>query len=180
MSRFSCVALLALACGFAVRADEPAKVFAKAVKIEFPKDGYTFTVAEAAKGVKFEYKIVVSEDRAGVVALPFGPSFNEPAGPSGLHPREAISGNNQRYCLEDYGLAFPPKGKAATLKKGEYKHAFEWDGLNWSGPSDFGAKKGKAFPAGTYDVTVTIHGELETAKGRVPYSLTEKTKLVLK
>jgi hypothetical protein len=180
MSRFASITLLVLACGFAARADEPAKEFAKAVKIEFPKDGYTLTRADAAKGAKLEYKIVVAEDRAGVVALPFGPSFHEPAGPSGLHPREAISGNNQRYCLEDFGLAFPPKGKAATLKKGEYKHAFEWDGRNWSGPSDTGQKKGPAFPAGTYDVTVTIHGELETAKGRVPYSLTEKTKLVLK
>jgi hypothetical protein len=180
MSRFASIAALALVSGFAVRADEPAKEFAKAVKVEFPKDGYTLALAEAAKGVKFEYKIVVSEDRAGVVALPFGPSFNEPAGPSGLHPREAISGNNQRYCLEDFGLAFPPKGKAATLKKGEYKHAFEWDGRNWSGPSDTNNPKGKAFPAGTYDVTVTIRGELETPKGRVPYTLTEKTKLVLK
>lgn len=180
MSRFASIALLALACGFSARADEPAKEFAKAVKIEFPKDGYAFTVAEVAKGVKFGYKIVVSEDRAGVVALPFGPSFNDAAGASGLHPREAISGNNQRYCLEDYGLGFPPKGKAATLKKGEYKHAFEWDGLNWSGPSDTNNPKGKAFPAGTYDVTVMIHGELETPKGRVPYTLTEKTKLVLK
>jgi hypothetical protein len=180
MSRFACVAVLALACGLSARADEPAKEFVKAVKIEFPKDGYTFTVAEAAKGVKFVYKIVVSEDRAGVVSLPFGPSFVEPAGASGLHPREAISGNNQRYCIEDSGRAFPPKGKAATLKKGEYKHAFEWDGRNWSGPSDTGNPKGKAFPAGTYDVTVMIHGELETPKGRVPYTLTEKTKLVLK
>lgn len=180
MTRRTSVALLALACGCTVRADEPAKEFAKAVKIEFPKDGYAFTVAEVAKGAKLEYKIVVSEDRAGVVALPFGPSFAEPAGASGLHPREAISGNNQRYCLEDFGLGFPPKGKAATLKKGEYKHAFEWDGRNWAGPSDTNNPKGKAFPAGTYDVTVTIHGELETPKGRVPYALTEKTKLVLK
>ncbi len=172
--------VLALACGLSARADESAKEFAKTVKIEFPKDGYTFTLADAAKGVKLEYKIVVTEERAGVVALPFGPSFTEPAGPSGLHPREAISGNNQRYCIEDSGRAFPPKGKAATLKKGEYKHAFEWDGRNWSGPSDTNNPKGKAFPAGTYDVTVMLHGELETAKGRVPYSLTEKTKLVLK
>lgn len=180
MSRFASVAVLALVCGLSALGDEPAKEFAKAVKIEFPKDGYTFTVAEAAKGVKVEYKIVVSEDRAGVVALPFGPSFAEPAGPSGLHPREAISGNKQSYCIADSGLAFPPKGKTATLKKGEYKHAFEWDGRNWSGPSDTNNPKGKAFPAGTYDVTVTIHGELDTPKGRVQYSLTEKTKLVLK
>jgi hypothetical protein len=180
MYRFACVAVLAVACGFSARADEPAKEFAKTVKIEFPKDGYTFTLAEAAKGVKLEYKIVVSEERAGVVALPFGPSFGDPAGASGLHPRAAISGNSQRYCLEDFGLGFPPKGKAATLKKGEYKHAFEWDGRNWTGPSHSNNPKGNAFPAGTYDVTVTIHGELETAKGRVPYELTAKTKLVLK
>lgn len=153
-----------------------------AVTIEFPKDGYAFTLAEAAKGVKFDYKIVVSEDVAGVVAMPFGPSFHEPAGPSGLHPRERIAGDGQVYCLMDFGLAPPreAKGPGKTLKKGTYAHAFDWDGRNWTGPSDFGNPKGKAFPAGTYDVSVTIHGKLVTEKGLVPYEVTRKAKLVLK
>lgn len=150
------------------------------VRIEFPKDGYTFTLAEAAKGVKLGYKIVIEQDVAGVIPLPFGPSFAEPAGASGMHPREAISGKGHGYCLLDRGLAPPPKEVARMLKKGVYSHSFEWDGRNWSGPSDFGNPKGPPFPAGTYDVIVTLRGKLVTDKGKVPYEITGKTKLVLK
>lgn len=150
------------------------------VKFEFPNDGYTFTLAEAAKKIKIEYKIVIERDLEGMIPLPFGPSAAEPAGPSGLHPREQISGNKQLYCLMDFGLAPPPKEIVKTLKKGAYVHSFEWDGRNWTGPSDFGNPKGKPFPAGTYEVTVTMHGKLVTDKGKVPYQITGKTKLVLK
>ena len=163
-----------------VLAQDPAQEFNKVVKITFPKDGYTSTLAEAAKGIKLEYKVVVEEDYKGVIPLPFGPSFAEPAGPSGLFPREAISGIGHGYCLLDSGLGHPPKGEVATLKKGTYTHNFEWDGRNWSGPSDFGNPKGKPFPAGTYDVIVTMQGKLVTDKGQVPYTVTGKTKLVLK
>src|SRR5262245_56159583 len=53
------------------------------VKIEFPKDGYTFTLAEAAKGIKIQYKIIVVKDYEGVIPLANPPSYHEPAGPSG-------------------------------------------------------------------------------------------------
>src|SRR6516162_6025626 len=88
------------------------------VKIEFPKDGYTFTLAEAAKGIKIEYKILVEEDCEGVIPLPDGPSFQAPPGPSGLYPREQISGKDHLYCLMDFGLGAPPKEVVKTLKKG--------------------------------------------------------------
>jgi hypothetical protein len=48
-----------------------------------------------------------------------------------------------------------------------------------NGPSD-GNPKGKPFPAGTYDVAVTVHGKLVTDKGQFRYKITGKTKLVLK
>jgi hypothetical protein len=156
---------------------------AEIVKIEFPKDGYTFTLDEAAKGVKVTYKIIVEKDVEGVIALQYGPSFREPAGPSELHPRERIWGDDQLYCLMDFGLAPPRREqdeKAKTIKKGVFAHSFEWDGRNWTGPSDFGNKKGKAFPTGTYNVTVSFHGKLVTEKGKTPYEVTGKTKLVLK
>jgi hypothetical protein len=149
------------------------------VKIEFPKDGYSYTLAEAAKGIKIQYKIIVEQDYEGVIPLRSAPSFREPPGPSGLHPREQVSGNDQVYCLRDFGLAAPPEEVAKTLKKGTYLHSFEWDGRNWSGPSDFGNPKGKPFPAGTYDVTVTLRGKLAD-KGKTPYEITRKVKLVLK
>ncbi|MBA4191306.1 MAG: hypothetical protein C0467_25265 [Planctomycetaceae bacterium] len=153
--------------------------FSKVVKIEFPKDGYTFTLAEAAKGIKIEYKIVVEEDMK-VIALLNPPSYREPAGPSGLHTSEQLSGKDQLYCLRDCGLRGAPEKVVHTLKKATYTHAFEWDGLNWTGPSDSNRPKGKPFPAGTYDLTVTMSGLLVTDKEKVPYKLTGTAKLVLK
>jgi len=174
------VALAVLVAACAPHASGAEVKLAEVVKFEFPKDGYAFTLAEAAQGVKLEYKITVAQDFSGVIPLPHGPSAAEPAGASGLHPREMIAGNEQVYCLMDFGLAPPPTGTERVLKKGSYAHSFAWDGRNWTGPSDFGNPKGKPFPAGTYDVTVTIHGTLATAAGKVPYRLTGKTKLVLK
>jgi hypothetical protein len=150
------------------------------VKIEFPEGGYSYTLAEAAKGIKLSYKVIVAQDYEGVIAQKFGPSFREPAGPSGLYPQEKITGNDQVYWLMDFGLAQPPQDVVKTLKKGTFAHTFEWDGRNWTGPSDTGTAKGKPFPAGTYDVTVTMHGEVVTEKGKVPYLITRKAKLVLK
>jgi hypothetical protein len=165
--------------GPAIAQKQPPKLN-EVVKIEFPKHGYTLTLAEAAKGVKLSYKIVVERDVEGMIPLPFGPSFREPAGPSGLHPREVIAGNKQFYGLIDSGLAQPPREVPRTIKKGTYTHTFEWDGRNWSGPSDTAMPKGNPFPAGTYEVTVTLHGKLRTEQGVVPYQITQKAKLTLK
>src|SRR5207244_8156543 len=95
------------------------------------------------------------------------------------YPHQQTSGNNQLYSLIDFGLAQPPKEVVTTLKKGTYVHSFEWEGRNWTGPSDTSTPKGKPFPAGTYDVTVTVHGKLVTDKGKTPYEITRKAKLVL-
>ena len=166
--------------------DEPSPEvveFTRAVSVEFPDGGYSFTLKEAAKGIKLPYTFVVAENVDGVIPLKFGPSQAEPPGKSGLHPREEIRGGDQYYCLCDYGLAPPPdesREVAKTLKMGSYDHAIEWDGRNWYGPSDTGNPKGDPFPAGTYEVKVTIHGKLLTDKGKVPYQFVGKTKLVLK
>ncbi len=172
--------LVCLSTGDNVAAQQPRPKIEDVIAIEFPKDGYTFTLAEVAKGVQFPYRIVIKQDYEGAIPRAFPPSFAEAAGPGGLYPREAITGNGQSYCLSDSGLAFPPPDKVVTLKMGTYKHNFEWDGLNWAGPSDTRNPKGKACPAGTYDVSFTGHGKVVTEKGKVPYQITRKTKLVLK
>jgi hypothetical protein len=156
------------------------KKLADLIKIEFPAKGYEFTTAEAAKGIKISYRIVVSEDVPKLTPLPHGPSFATPPGPSGLFPLERIAGNGQVYCLLDFGLGAPPEGVVRTLKRGKYLHSFSWDGRNWLGPSDTGQAKGKPFPAGTYTLTVTLHGSHETAAGKKDYTITGSTKLVLK
>src|SRR5262249_20690029 len=102
-------AILGAACWSSAREDtvvpKAGAKFDEVVKMEFPKDGYPFTLAEAAKGIKISYKITIAQDYPGVIALRSPPSFREPAGPSGLHPREEIPGNGQLYCLMDFGLA---------------------------------------------------------------------------
>lgn len=179
-------AVLAIAVGAAgsvwpaLAQEQKGGKFEDAVKIEFPKDGYTFTLAEAAKGVKLEYKVIVARDHPRVIALKNPPSYREPAGPSGLHPREQISGNGQVYVLSDFGLGIAPKETVQAIKKGEYTHSFDWDGRNWTGPSDFGNPRGKPFPAGTYEVTVTLRGKAEVGTEMVPYQIVGKTKVVLK
>jgi hypothetical protein len=151
-----------------------------AIRIQFPPKGYEFTTAEAAKGIKIGYHLVVSEDVPKLTPLPHGPSHATPPGPSGLYPLERIAGNGQVYCLQDFGLGAPPKGVARTVKRGKYLHAFTWDGRNWLGPSDTGQAKGKPFPPGTYTLTVTLHGFHETAAGKKAYTISGSTKLVLK
>lgn len=150
------------------------------VKVEFPEKGYEYTLAQVAKGIKIEYKIVIDEDVPGVAPMQFGPSFVEPPGPSGLHPRESIHGPGNNYGIFDSGLAPPPREVFKTLKKGTYTHSFDWDGRNWGGPSDTGQPKGKAFPAGTYELIVIFQGRRETEIGPVPYEITRRAKLVLK
>jgi hypothetical protein len=150
------------------------------VKIEFPKEGYTFTLAEAAKGVKISYKVIVEQDCPGVIALPHAPSFHTPAGPSGLHPLEKIADKENLYCLLDFGLGAPPKEVVKTVKKGTYVHSFEWDGRNWTGPSDFSRPKGKPFPAGAFELTVSLRGKVLTDGRKKPYEITKTARLVLK
>ena len=163
--------------------EQPKPRFDEIVTIEFPRDGYSCTLADAANGITLQYDVVVAQDFEGVIPLPFGPSFAEPPGPSGLHPRAKISGNGQIYCPQDFGLARPTREEdqaIKTLKVGKYVHKIEWDGRNWTGPSDTSNPKGKLFPAGTYDITVTIYGSLLTSHGRTPYEITRRTKLILK
>lgn len=170
--------VLALICP-SLASDEPAGALAGIVDVEFPSGGYRFTVAAAAKGVRIDYRITVARDTAGVIALPHPPSYRQAAGASGLHPLERIEGNGNMYCLSDFGLAFEPQGVPKILAKGDHLHSIEWDGRNWTGPSDFGNPKGAPFPAGTYEVTVTLHGKVADGDVTTPYNIVRSATLIL-
>src|SRR5688572_18288005 len=86
------------------------------ILFEFPKNGYTFEAAQLAKGVEIPYKIVIAEDIARIIPQPFPPSYAEPAGASGLHPRQQVSGQGQLYCLMDEGRGFPPSEEDSVPK----------------------------------------------------------------
>lgn len=141
------------------------------IEIVFPKGGYRFSLAKAAGGVKLKYDIVVKKDLPGIVYLPQDAGQAMGPGPSGLAPFEEIHGNGQSYAERDIGLGPGPSPLAKTIKKGTYATTIDWDGRNWTGPSDTSMPKGKAFPAGSYQLTVTMIGNVDTPKGRRFYRI---------
>jgi hypothetical protein len=44
------------------------------------------------------------------------------------------------------------------LNVGVYAKSFNWDGVNWSGPSDTNNPKGMPFPAGDYELVIQALG----------------------
>lgn len=149
------------------------------VEIVFPKSGYRFTLAEAAAGVKLKYNIVVKKDLPGIVYLPQDGGGAMGSGPSGLGPFEKIHGNGQSYAELDIGLGRGPRPDAQTIKKGTYATTIDWNGRNWSGPSDTSMPKCKPFPAGRYQLTVTMIGNVDTPEGRRFYRLQRSAPLEL-
>ncbi len=154
-------------------------LLADVITIEFSKPEYVFTLAEVAKGVKFDYTIKVTKDINGVIPLPLDDGLVARPGPSGLCPFEQIAGGGQSYSLRDVGLAQPREIRPGAIKEGKYPKSFEWDGRNWTGPSDFDNPKGDPFPPGDYTLTVVVAGELATAEGKKPFRLTSNVPLKL-
>lgn len=148
------------------------------VTVEFDKKEYTFTLAEAAKGVKLHYTVVVKQDVPGVI--PQRQTSASLEDPTGLQPLPKIHGNRQLYAILDVGLGPPDAPKPRTIKKGAYPRTVAWDGRNWTGPSDFGNPKGKPFPPGTYTFEVSMIGRQQTADGPRPYRIVRSVKVVLK
>ena len=129
----------------AVVNEQPSKRTVGEIVFSSPK--YTFTLAEAAKGVTIDYQLVVKNDIQGVFLYRYDLDGNGPL------PIATIEGNGQYYGIHDGGGA-PPIWEPNTLKKGTYSHSFKWDGRNWTGLSDWGNTKGEPFPAGTYKLSV--------------------------
>jgi hypothetical protein len=128
------------------------------VSIQFPKDEYEFTLAEVAKGVRFEYRIVVRRDLDGVIPKARDVGGAAGPGPSGVHPFEEISGNGQSYSLRDLGLGWDDD-RPRLIGKGTHVLSFDWDGKNRGGPSDTDNPKGSPFPPGTYTLRVRLAGQ---------------------
>ena len=160
-------------------AKDRADRFTQNVSIVFPTDEYTFRLAEVAKGVSFDYKIIVEQDFDRVIPSPQDTGSAQGPGPSGLYPFEAVFGNGQSYSFADIGLG-QPDFRLQTIKKGTYPLSFDWDGRNWGGPSDTCPPKGDPFPPATYTFRVRIVGEVETPNGNKPYEIVRAAKVILK
>lgn len=157
--------------------DNPPPIRGK-IRIVFPKQKLSFTRDEVAQGVTFVYAIVVAGDIEDVTPKPLDIGAAAGPGPSGLYPFESISGNGHSYSLNDVGLG-PGVFESRTIRKGTYELSFEWDGRNWTGPSDYGHPKGDPFPTGTYTLQVRLAGQVKTPSGEEPYEIKQSTQVTL-
>jgi hypothetical protein len=148
------------------------------VSIQFPREEFVFTLAEVAKGVRFEYRIVVRRDLDGVI--PKAQDTGGAAGPgtSGLYPFEKISGNGQSYSLRDLGLGWDDD-RPRLIGQGTHVLSFDWDGKNWGGPSDTDNPRGPPFPAGEYILDVRLAGQVQMPDGRRPYDISRSASIRL-
>lgn len=150
------------------------------VSILFPPGPCTVTVAEAAAGLTIQYDVLVAEKVAGVVPMPQDGGQCGKAGPGGLIPFHMIAGGGQKYCLCDTGLCMPPSDTPVDLQAGTFSSSFDWDGVNWAGPSDTGNPKGKPFPPGSYTVTVSAKGTMpDGVGGKQPFEVVGTRSLTL-
>lgn len=122
-----------------------------------------FTVAQAQAGITFGYRVIVEDVVKNVISLPLDAGFCDEPGPSGLRVFEKIHGNGQQYCICDEGLCMN-QAQPVTMHPGSFDAVFEWDGVNWYGPSDTGNPKGQPFPPGNYTLVVRAEGKYGAGK----------------
>lgn len=67
-----------------------------------------------------------------------------------------VEGGTEEFCLCDKGNCGGFGLVPFNATAGTYSDSVEWDGKNWSGPSDFNNPKGAAFPPGNYTVNASI------------------------
>lgn len=123
----------------------------------------SFTLAEAAAGITFSYTLIVDAPVQQVVPATQDAGGCGQPGAGGLIIFNRIQGGEQSWCICDTGLCMGPDDTPVTLDAGAWGGSFEWDGVNWFGPSDFGNPKGDSFPVGTYTVTISAKGTRDGA-----------------
>jgi hypothetical protein len=149
------------------------------VSIAISDDDCVFTLAEAQAGLSIPYVVTVAEPVAAVSPSAQDDGGCDDPGPSGLIVFERLSGGEQSYCLCDVGLCFV-EDHTTDLVPGTWEHSFEWDGVNWFGPSDFGNPKGEPFPPGTYTLKVSAKGTfLLGGDAVVPYEVWSTLQITL-
>jgi len=144
------------------------------VCIVFAAQQQSFTLAEAKAGVAFTYEVLVLADLANITTEAIN-TCDQP-GPGGLFVGERVEGNGQSYCLCDQGKCANPMEPPFVLKAGAYPDSLPWDGVNWSGPSDFNNPKGPPFPPGMYAVKIRAIGQHDGQ----PFEVTGELPITLK
>jgi hypothetical protein len=149
----------------------------KGVSIDLSGNGCVYSLAQAAQGITFHYRVQVEQELTEVISRPMDAGQCDEAGPSGLRTFEKIFGNDQTYCVCDAGLCKLPT-EGITLVPGDYPDAFTWHGRNWNGPSDTGNPEGQPFPTGEYTLVVRAEGNHGPLKSDFAVTATMKVILV--
>ncbi len=132
------------------------------VCIWFPTAGESWTLAEVAKGVTIPYQLIVEADVANVVPRSQDAGGCGQPDASGLILFERVSGGDDlQYCVCDTGLCPGAPNAPATVPAGATPYVFEWTGVSWFGPSDFGNPHGPPFPAGEHVLEVSAIGTVD-------------------
>ncbi|MEZ4266609.1 MAG: hypothetical protein R3F39_09545 [Myxococcota bacterium] len=132
------------------------------VKLALTTTDCTYTLAEAAAGITIAWEVVTDAPVAEVASAPQDAGGCSQADASGLMVFPRVSGGAEAWCICDSGLCQGPDGSTVTLPAGTVAGSFDWDGVNWIGPSDTGNPKGAPFPPGAYTVSLSAKG---TASG---------------
>jgi len=141
------------------------------VTMLIPAQPCTFTLAEAKAGVTFKYQVKVEGQVPGVVAKSQDSGQCSKPDASDLIVFGRITGIGQNYCICDTGLCMPPANAPVTLLQGTYDGTYDWDGVNWNGPSDTNNPKGQPFPVGIYQMKFSAKGNQVAPMGTGPFEV---------
>ena len=140
------------------------------VEIRFPGT-CRWSIDKVREGIEIPYEVVVEQKVGGVIPHTNRADSCDRPGDSGLITSAEFTGNDQRWCRCDSGLCTGPEDEPVTLEPGTYRNTIEWEGRNWTGPSDTGNPKGEPFPPGTYELSVLATGERVYPDAKSPFEL---------
>jgi len=130
----------------------------------------TYTVAEATAGVSVPFVVVVRDTVPHFLATPLDSGGCSQPDTTGFETFVEVTsiaddGGGQRYCQCDIGLCHDPIALPVDLTPGCRNGTVRWEGVNWTGPSDFGNPKGAPFSPGQYVLTVRQAGRIPAEGG---------------
>jgi hypothetical protein len=128
------------------------------VCIWFPTPADTWTLDEVAQGIAIPYHVIVEADVAEVVTSPQDAGGCGMPDASGLIVFGRIVGGDQQYCVCDTGICPAPSDVPVTIPAGDTPFEFEWNGVNWGGPSDTNNPFGPPFPPDDYALLLSATG----------------------
>ncbi len=149
------------------------------VSLDIEDSPCSFTQAELAGVVAFEYSLVLEDTLTMVTVFPHEMPLAclEPDDKSGLVISEEISNESGSvYCpLCDFGRC-SSRAAPRTAFAGNYGYELLWSGRYWQGPSDTDAPLGRPVPPGSYEVVLRVAGTWTPPGASEPRPFTVETR----